>query len=298
MAYRPFSQLSTTLTLTMKYLCLLTLLVVTCDLGWGQELKVLPYSWEAEDFPNPQHKPRDCGLGNTPGYVCDPNEILSRHQLKTLNWFLMGIADIKNTKECPCSHYHCEHYKGQRFYKVAIALVPSLKKQRKLVLSQLSRCLVQSWELGYIIIIIIQEYVKPPRGKRVDPQSRPAEFSSEGCCDRTPGRRSQDSPGFGTRVGRVHFPRAERHDRFPGGQKAARMVGARLGACWYSLACPDPPSGTEEPPSAWAAPPSRDVRLAETGQPCLPTASLDGSVGGPCRHRVGGESVGPPPDPS
>ncbi|KAL8604721.1 hypothetical protein ACOMHN_017680 [Nucella lapillus] len=127
---------------------------------------------------------------------------------------------------------------------------------------------------------------------------RPVEYSSEGCCDRTPGRRSQDSPGFGTRVGRVHFPRAERHDRFPGGQKAARMVGARLGACWYSLTCPDPPSGTEEPPSAWAAPPSRDVRLAETGQPCLPTASLDGSVGGPCRHRVGGESVGPPPDPS
>lgn len=40
-----------------------------------------------------------------------------------------------------------------------------------------------------------------------------------------------DSPGAGRVVGRVHFPRAERHDRFSGGQKAAGMVGARLAAC-------------------------------------------------------------------
>ena len=73
----------------------------------------------------------------------------------------------------------------------------------------------------------------------MDPQSRPAEFSSDGARPQS-GRGSQDPPGSGTSVGRVHFPRAERHDRFSGGQKAARMVGARLGAHWYSLACPDP----------------------------------------------------------
>jgi len=41
----------------------------------------------------------------------------------------------------------------------------------------------------------------------------------------------------------VHFPRAERHDRFPGGQKAARKVGVGLGRHCYSLACPDPLAG-------------------------------------------------------
>ena len=38
--------------------------------------------------------------------------------------------------------------------------------------------------------------------------------------------------------------------------------------------------GAEEPPSAKAALLSWDVRLLETGQPCLATASLDGQ-GGP-----------------
>ena len=33
-----------------------------------------------------------------------------------------------------------------------------------------------------------------------------------------------------TPAGRVHFPQAERHDRFSGGQKAARKVGGRLAA--------------------------------------------------------------------
>ena len=81
--------------------------------------------------------------------------------------------------------------------------------------------------------------MKPPRGKRVDPQSRPAEFSSEG----RRGRRARDVIALSRRsalVSRVHFPRAERHDRFSGGQKAARKVGGRFGALCYSLACPDP----------------------------------------------------------
>lgn len=113
----------------MKCLCLLTLLALTSDLGWGQELRTLPTSWVADDFPNPLVRPRDCGLDDKPGYVCDPNRLLTRHQLQTLNWFLQGIADTENVRECPCSHYHCENYNGQRFYKVAVALVPSLKKQ-------------------------------------------------------------------------------------------------------------------------------------------------------------------------
>ena len=74
----------------------------------------------------------------------------------------------------------------------------------------------------------------------MDPQSRLAEFSSEG----------RRAGGVGDRIrlslsaslfGRVHFPRAERYDRFSGGQKAVRKVGWRFGADCYSLACPDPP---------------------------------------------------------
>ena len=96
-----------------------------------------------------------------------------------------------------------------------------------------------------------------------------------------------------TPAGRVHFPQAERHDRFSGGQKAARKVSGRLAALTVTARLSRSALGTEEPPprSPWM------FRLAETGQPCLPTASLDG-LGWARRHRVGGESVGPPPDPS
>lgn len=110
----------------MKHLCVLTLVALTFELGRSQELETLPYSWLPEKFPNPIRNPRQCGLGDEPGYVCDPNGLLTRHQRKTLNWFLKGIADTVNTDECPCSRYHCENYRGQRFYKVAVALVPSL----------------------------------------------------------------------------------------------------------------------------------------------------------------------------
>ena len=81
--------------------------------------------------------------------------------------------------------------------------------------------------------------MKPPRGKRVDPQSRLAEFSSDGRC----GRWVRDVIALSccsALVSRVHFPRAERHDRFPVGQKAVRKVGGRFGVLCYSLACPDP----------------------------------------------------------
>jgi hypothetical protein len=39
---------------------------------------------------------------------------------------------------------------------------------------------------------------------------------------------------------RVHFPTAERHDRFSGGQKAASKVGVAFAWHCYRLACPDP----------------------------------------------------------
>ena len=120
--------------------------------------------------------------------------------------------------------------------------------------------------------------MKPPRGKRVDPQSRLAEFSSAGWRGRwvtdviAPSCRS-------TLVDRrVHFPRAERHDRFSGGQKAARKVGGRFGALCYSLACPDP-LGDRGAAVVMATLLSWGVRLAETGQPCLLTALLDGRSG-------------------
>ena len=99
-----------------------------------------------------------------------------------------------------------------------------------------------------------------------------------------------------TLAGRVHFPRAERHDRFSGGQKAARKVGGPFGAHCYSLACPDPPG-------------DRGAAVG-VGRLALPRCSTAGdwvTVSGDCffgwmgwarRHRVGGESVGPPPDPS
>ena len=76
----------------------------------------------------------------------------------------------------------------------------------------------------------------------MDPQSRLAEFSSAGWR----GRRVTDVIALSCRstlVNRVHFPRAERHDRFSGGQKAVRKVGGRFGALCYSLACPDPLGG-------------------------------------------------------
>ena len=138
--------------------------------------------------------------------------------------------------------------------------------------------------------------MKPPRGKRVDPQSRPAGFSSA----RVSGLVRFGIPGTrpcrrtGTR--RVHFPRAERHDRLRAGHKPVGKVGERFGARCYS-------------PSRWTGPgprndrrlkatlSSRRVRLAGTGQPCLPTARRV-RWGVPGRPWVCGESVGLPPDPS
>lgn len=110
----------------MYQLFVLTLLSLTFDLGWGQAGRV-PYSWLPEEMPNPQRSPKACGLGPNPGYICDPNAIITRHQLETLNWFLEGIANTENPRYCPCSRYHCDHSPRPRFYKVAIALVPSLR---------------------------------------------------------------------------------------------------------------------------------------------------------------------------
>ncbi|XP_076445673.1 uncharacterized protein LOC143283351 [Babylonia areolata] len=114
----------------MKRLCLLTLVTVAFELVQSQKLEVIPESWLPDNFPNPLKKHSICGLGKTPGYVCDPNRILTQHQLTTLNWFLQGIADTVNTDQCPCSRYFCENHVGQRFYKVAVALIPRLSIPR------------------------------------------------------------------------------------------------------------------------------------------------------------------------
>jgi hypothetical protein len=47
--------------------------------------------------------------------------------VETLEWFLKGLANTNNPDYCPCSRYYCEHGSGPRFYKLAIALVPSLR---------------------------------------------------------------------------------------------------------------------------------------------------------------------------
>ena len=139
--------------------------------------------------------------------------------------------------------------------------------------------------------------MKPPRGKRVDPQSRPAEFSSEGGRAQPARRSDWTLPArdacrpCALSAGRAPRPVLGRSEGGEEGRWAPR------GAYCYSLACPDPLWGPRSrrrrrpPRSPWM------FRLAETGQPCLPTASLDG-LGWARWHRVGGESVGPPPDPS
>jgi hypothetical protein len=66
----------------MHQLCLLLLMALTFDLGWGQATRV-PYSYLPEEMPNPQRNPRACGLpGPEPGYICDPNGIITRHECK------------------------------------------------------------------------------------------------------------------------------------------------------------------------------------------------------------------------
>ena len=139
--------------------------------------------------------------------------------------------------------------------------------------------------------------MKPPRGKRVDPQSRPAEFSSEGAA-RASGRRSFGTLlAFTTRVGRVHFPQAERHDRFSGRSEGGEEGRWALhGAYCYSLACPDPPGdrgaavgvGRLRPPGMfdWQ-------RLGN--RVCRPLPWMDRGVGPPAQGqwRIGRPSTRP-----
>ena len=87
--------------------------------------------------------------------------------------------------------------------------------------------------------------MKPPRGKRVDPQSRPAEFSSAASARRGLGSSDPAVSFSGSR--RVHFPRAERHDRLRGGHKPGGKVGVSFGLRYYR-------------PSWWTVPGPRDDR--------------------------------------
>jgi hypothetical protein len=67
--------------------------------------------------------------------------------------------------------------------------------------------------------------VKPFRGKRRGPQSLPVGFNRSAACRRR--RRIRKGRGGDRMRGRtVHFRRAERHDRFVGGQKPPGKVAA------------------------------------------------------------------------
>ena len=67
--------------------------------------------------------------------------------------------------------------------------------------------------------------MKPYRGKRMGPHSRPAEFSlSEGCRPGLRGSLGDPPAGCAPPLRPVHFPRGERHDRLVGRQKPPGKV--------------------------------------------------------------------------
>ena len=84
--------------------------------------------------------------------------------------------------------------------------------------------------------------MKPPRGKRVDPQSLLGEFNLPDVGARCRGSRIDPARrrAFCHRR-RVHFPRVERHDRFSGRQKPSRE-GSRLQDSSCLLRCYRPRS--------------------------------------------------------
>ena len=144
--------------------------------------------------------------------------------------------------------------------------------------------------------------MKPLRGKRVDPQSRPSELSSA---------RGSGALRFGILATRprcfagprrVHFPRAERHDRFRGGYKpAGEGRRERQRSRCYSPGGRQPPAGprNDRVRPYVATRPSGGVRLVGTGQPCPPTAPpRRPGLAGVTRFWVSGDIVGLPPDPS
>jgi len=146
----------------------------------------------------------------------------------------------------------------------------------------------------------VQEYVKPLRGKRVDPQSRPAELSSA----RGPGRCGSGSlvtrPRRFAGLRRVHFPRAERHDRSRGGYKPPGKVGVSAIARAVTAPVRQPPAGP------------RNDRVGLRGYPAIRGSSTGGDwatvpadrspatarASRGLALRVGGEYVGLPPDPT
>ena len=124
------------------------------------------------------------------------------------------------------------------------------------------------------------------------PQSRPVEFSAARGLGLLrfgiPGTRARCCAG----LRRVHFLRAERHDRFRGGDEPGGKVGED-GNVFAVTARPGELLRDRGTAAFFEATrPSRGVRLVETGQPCLPTASRDriglaGSAEGRwriCRH--------------
>ncbi|KAK7463227.1 hypothetical protein BaRGS_00038212 [Batillaria attramentaria] len=121
----------------MFHLYLMAFVALALGVGYGQEQSGgLRYSWLPEELPNPlknSDTARACGLtGGNPGYICDPNHILSRRELDTVNWHLEGIANTEGG-DCPCSQWWCDRQARARlphFYKVVIALIPRLRLPR------------------------------------------------------------------------------------------------------------------------------------------------------------------------
>ena len=133
--------------------------------------------------------------------------------------------------------------------------------------------------------------MKPLRGKRVDPQSRPGEFNS--LLSRRAGAsgiREDSACCHGRRRG-VHFLRVERHDRFAGGEKPGRKVTCALRPQVLRLSAV---RSSVDRGSA-AVLPSPVLRMRSTGLDCLqcwPTACLDsGWVTGTAFGSVANRSV-------
>ncbi|XP_041352502.1 uncharacterized protein LOC121370990 [Gigantopelta aegis] len=80
---------------------------------------------QAEQMPNPRRNPQACGLGQRPGFVCDPNGILTHRDIEILDWLLRGLYD--NDTRCACSVYYCEGHRHQgKGFHVSLAVVRHL----------------------------------------------------------------------------------------------------------------------------------------------------------------------------
>jgi hypothetical protein len=140
--------------------------------------------------------------------------------------------------------------------------------------------------------------VKPHRVKRVDPQSRPGEFSQAAC-----GPSRAGDPLTGPRLGgaswlaRCTFSAVECHDRFCGGDKPGGKVARSFGGECLQATVVRTSRDRGRLPRQPASGRSGVLELGRTASQGAVTA-LRTRVRTPSTPRVSGESVGPPPDPS